>query len=202
MEKLNTFKYKKITQIVNFFAFKNPGKKIDYLKVIKLIWAADRYHFRKYGRLVTYDKYYAMQHGPVGSCSLDLSKRPESLKAYHPEESAYSSKYLKKVDEHKIKSKKKPVLDFFSETDLEALNFAYENFNKMDTFCLRDLTHVYPEWLRHKKELESRKTKRSEIDLLDFLKEPNSQKVCEDKFKLDKKILAQTKKILKEKVHS
>ncbi|MGH7739742.1 MAG: Panacea domain-containing protein [bacterium] len=202
MEKLNTFKYKKITQVVNFFASKNSGKKIDYLKVIKLIWAADRYHFRKYGRLVTYDKYYAMQHGPVGSCTLDISKQPDSLKEYHPEEFAYSSKYLKKVGEHKIKSKKKPELDFFSKTDLEALNFAVDNFNEIDTFGLRDLTHFYPEWTRHKKDIESGKTKRSEIHLSDFLREPSSQKVQEDKFKLDRKILALSKKMLREKAHS
>lgn len=55
--------YRKITQALNYLATKNPDKKINKLKAIKLVWIADRYHLRKYGRPITWDTYEAMPLG-------------------------------------------------------------------------------------------------------------------------------------------
>ena len=65
------FAYKKATQALNFFAIENGGE-IEKLHALKLIFFADRYHLRKYGRPITNDQYWAMRLGPVPSGTKDL----------------------------------------------------------------------------------------------------------------------------------
>ena len=63
---------KKGTQALNYFARKKNGK-INKMKAIKLIYLADRYHLRKYGRPVVGDDYWAMKYGPVASSTLNIA---------------------------------------------------------------------------------------------------------------------------------
>ena len=51
MKMLLEFDYKKATQAINYLT-KKEGGQIDKLKLIKLIYLADRYHLRRYGRRV------------------------------------------------------------------------------------------------------------------------------------------------------
>jgi hypothetical protein len=59
-----------------------------------------------------------------------------------------------------------------SESDMEALQFAWDNFGDKNQFELRDLTHCYPEWLRLKEDLVFHPC--LPMDLLDFLQDPIS----------------------------
>ncbi len=61
-----SFSHRKATQALNFFAAKAGGK-INKMKALKLVFFADRYHLRKYGRPVVGDEYLAMNYGPVAS---------------------------------------------------------------------------------------------------------------------------------------
>lgn len=58
------FAYRKAAQALNYFAIQNGGE-IEKLQALKLIYFADRYHLRKYGRPITNDQYWAMNFGPV-----------------------------------------------------------------------------------------------------------------------------------------
>ena len=68
-----TFSHKKATQAINFFACRNGGA-IEKLRLLKLIFFADRYHLRKFGRPITNDPYWAMQFGPVASSVKELAE--------------------------------------------------------------------------------------------------------------------------------
>lgn len=68
------FSHKKATQILNYFAIKEGGK-INKMKALKLTFLADRYHLRKYGRLITNDEYFAMEFGPVASGVKDIAEK-------------------------------------------------------------------------------------------------------------------------------
>jgi hypothetical protein len=67
------FVYKKATQAVNYFAQRSGGI-INKMKAIKLIYFADRYHLRKYGRPITNDEYLAMDYGLVSSGVKDIAE--------------------------------------------------------------------------------------------------------------------------------
>ena len=167
---------KKSVQAINYFARKKDGQ-INKMKAIKLIYFADRYHIRKYGRPVVGDQYWAMKLGPVSSFTLHAAEFNDGLekdclqyaKAFlsHPKG---DTKILN------IISKDKVDLKVFSQTDIEALETAFKEFGDKDQFELTDISHKYPEWLKHKREIEVEKKKRVEMNYLDFFnsKDDNS----------------------------
>jgi uncharacterized phage-associated protein len=182
--------YKKIAQVQNYLARKEGGK-IDKLKLVKLIYLADRYHIRKYGRLVTGDYYFAMQYGPVGSVTKDIAGFSEYLA---PEELEYAQKYLAPLggDTNTIISVNEVDGDELSETDVEALDFAYQTFGSRDSVDLVELTHEYPEWSKRKGQLDLGAS-RVLIDNVDFFENPANFR--DDKFALDSDFLAESKEI-------
>lgn len=156
MEALPDTSYQKATQALNFLAQKKDGR-INKMKAIKLIYLADRLHLRKYGRPIVGDIYWAMKLGPVGQ----RTKRVAELTGISGDALAYAKKYIKPGDEKKqsLVSVKATDLNIFSKTDLECLEMVYETFADKDQFELAELTHHYPEWLKHKKELKAGKAR-------------------------------------------
>lgn len=155
--------YKKATQALNYLARKKDGK-INKMKAIKLIYLADRLHLRKYGRPIVGDVYWAMKLGPVGSHAKRVAELdvPESFLSY-------TRKYIQPADNKKqsLVSLKSADMDIFSETDIECLESVYSAFGDMDQFELAELSHQYPEWKKHEKELKNGK-KRVQMDYYDF----------------------------------
>lgn len=159
------FDYKKATQSLNYFARQNGGS-IDKLKVIKLVYFADRYHLRKFGRPIVSGEYFAMEHGPVNSGTKDIADMTDFL---GDREKEYASKFLKVLsDKHVIESSANVDMKVFSESDLEALAFTWKKFGKEDSFGLRDITHHYPEWKKHKEAIFVDERSRVRMDYEDF----------------------------------
>jgi len=132
-------------------------------------YLADRYHLRKYGRLITNDSYFAMSYGPVPSGVKDIAEASDFL---GESENKYSSRFVESIENLTLKSIN-PVDDsVFSESDIEALTFAWEKFGRLDQFKLAELTHYYPEWEKHKKALEL--DSRIQMNLEDFLNDSTS----------------------------
>ena len=163
------FDHRKATQTLNYFAQKAGGK-ISKMKALKLIFLADRFHLRKYGRLVTNDFYVAMNYGPVPSTILDIAKANVN-QTYK----AYASKYIIATDTgRQIESISSVDNNYFSDSDIEALEFSWDNFGRYDRWSLSDFTHHYPEWKKHKEALDSG-SKVENIDLLDFFEDPKGR---------------------------
>src|SRR2546426_6564656 len=85
-----TFSHRKATQVLNFFARKNGGQ-INKMKALKLVFFADRYHLRQFGRPITNDEYLAMEYGPVASGCKDLAEMSDFLDLH---ERSYAEKFL------------------------------------------------------------------------------------------------------------
>lgn len=162
------FNYKKGTQALNYFAIQSGGK-INKMKALKLVYFADRYHLRKYGRLVTNDSYLAMEHGPVPSTTKDIAESNDYLDKVQRE---YSLGFIEPVNNLMFSSINDLDKMVLSKSDLEALKFAWDNFGKYDQFELRDLTHLYPEWLKHKDELKT--VSCIQMDLMGFFDDPTA----------------------------
>ncbi len=160
------FDHKKAAQSLNFFTLKAGGQ-IDKLKALKLVYFADRYHLRKYGRLITNDIYFAMELGPVASSTKDIAEGSEFLDQAERE---YANKYLHLESPHELVSGNSVDHEILSDSDIEALDFAWDNFGHLDQFKLAELTHFYPEWERNKQALLL--NSRIEMRLEDFLDDP------------------------------
>jgi len=161
-----TFDYRKATQALDYFA-QQEGGQVNKMKALKLLYFADRYHIRKYGRLVTNDNYLAMRHGPVPSTTKDIAEANDYL---DDEIRAYSSQFIEPMDNLVLRSLREPDNPVLSDSDMEALRFAWDNFGHYDQFELRDLTHAYPEWLTRKDYLDDASC--LPMDLLEFVQDP------------------------------
>jgi uncharacterized phage-associated protein len=199
MKMLLEFDYKKATQAINYFV-KKEGDQIDKLKLIKLIYLADRFHVRRYGRPIFNDAYMAMRLGPVGSSVKDIAEFSDFL---DENERAYAADFLAKgVLDNTVASRTDVDLDVFSKSELEALDFAYDEFGGKSASTLVNVTHRYPEWMKFKEALESKETTREPMSYSDFFKNPAGAKDSaangEDKFALPADVLAASKELFDE----
>ncbi|MBM4275979.1 MAG: DUF4065 domain-containing protein [Deltaproteobacteria bacterium] len=171
------FDLRKATQAINFLAIKNHGE-IDKIKVVKLIYFADRYHLRKYGRPITNDEYWAMEWGPVNSNVKDIADMSGFLGDMERE---YASQYIESLNQNIIKSIQKVNNKVFSQTDIEALSWAWETFGHLDGSTLAKISHHYPEWMKFKNIIESKSQSRVRMNYEDFLEDPGEgfEKCCD-----------------------
>lgn len=194
MKTLLEFDYKKATQAINYLT-KKEGGQIDKLKLIKLIYLADRYHLRRYGRPVFNDTYLAMRLGPVGSSVKDIAELSSDF--LDDDERRYADQFIARgVVKHTVVSVADVDPDVFSESELEALNFAYNEFGNQKGSVLVGVTHRYPEWSKFKSALESKEASRETMSYSDFFKNPSNG--MEDKFALAGDILAASEELYEE----
>jgi len=139
-------------------------KTADKLKLIKLLYLADKYHILRYARTVTNDEYWAMDYGLVGSVAKDILGFDPVLLS---REFEYADKMLKKINQHTFTQGEHcsiEELESLSETDIEALDFVSEKFGDQSTKQLITLTHFYPEWAQYKELFENRMTRRERVE--------------------------------------
>ncbi len=149
-----------------YYLAKKIDAPIDKLAAIKLLFFADRYHIRKYGRLISDDVYFALPHGPVASNSLDILNI-----VMNGHSAGVDKAYLKRESANAFVSVDSEYdFEYLSDSDIEALDFTIENFSSYETWELRNLTHEYPEWKRYKSTLESNLSRREKIIMDDFFK--------------------------------
>lgn len=187
------FDHKKATQALNFFARKSGGR-INKMKAIKLIYFADRYHLRKYGRPVTNDEYFAMEYGPVNSGVKDIAEMSDFLGR---QEKEYAERFIRTYDQYTTESLGALEEEVFSETDIEALEFSWCNFGRYDKFGLVDLSHKYPEWKKHEAALQV--LSRVRMNYEDFFQDP--PRGIEKCHELDPKDRAERIEEIKETAH-
>lgn len=188
------FDHEKATQVINFFARKEWGKRIDKVKVIKLIWLADRFHLRKYGRPMIKDTYFAMPRGPVPSGVKDLIERNDWLSS---DERNYSENFLERHGDN-IKSIKDIQSDVFSDSDVEVLELVSGAYGDYQSTTLSTISHKFPEWSKFKESLNSGAT-RKEMSYTDFFLNPEkSSKILKNIFDERPESLKKSKNIFEE----
>jgi uncharacterized phage-associated protein len=166
---------RKATQSLNYFAHLSasgaPPKEINKMKALKLLFFADRYHLRKYGRPVSDCAYFAMKNGPVASEAKSVAEESAHLP---PQVRSYARRFVRKSGSYDVGSVANVDTDVLSETDVEALKFAWKTFGHYTKFELVDITHHYPEWKRHEKALDGDTHKRVPMSYEDFFAEPDT----------------------------
>lgn len=164
---------RKSTQALNYFArlsAKGAPQPLNKMKALKLLFFADRYHLRKYGRPVSDCSYFAMRNGPVGSEAKNIAEGSIRLQ---PRSRTYACRFVRRKDAYHYDSIAEVDRQVLSETDIEALEFAWRTFGQFTQYQLRDITHHYPEWKRHAAKLRRDGHKRVEMNYSDFFGEPD-----------------------------
>lgn len=145
------------------FLLQAAGGKMKFIRLIKLLYMADRAAWSRYGRPITGDEYVAMEHGPV------LSKTYELIKSEgeHPEPTGTWQETVQRASSHDVMLRGEPDYGPLSEAELEILRDVYEEYRAMDTWeLIRHLHDVLPEW----RDQEPKPGKRNDIRPEDILK--------------------------------
>jgi uncharacterized phage-associated protein len=155
----------KIVQALCYFLAK--VKVANKLRLIKLLFLADKYHLIRYGRTITDDEYWAMPFGPVGEAAKDiLTQDPDFLDKMVYKEVKAS---LIKIGNHTYRLGSPCNTNRLSDTDKEALDFIINNFGKMRERDLINYVHEYPEWKQYKELFRQKLTKREKIETVELL---------------------------------
>lgn len=187
----------KIIQALAHWADSQPEKMMDNMKAYKLLWLADCYHLRQYGRTITGDSYYAMHFGIVPSdakCLLEGTK----TKLRNPK--GYSPRYVLHADENRFKVVATPDVSVFSESDQAALDKVLAIYGSYDSLQLSELTHQFPEWTFYRDMLKDKDSKNSyKVDLNLFFEDAPAS--ASQLFDEDKELLGLTQELYHQSCH-
>jgi len=138
---LEWFNDRKAAQVVAFFCEKEGGE-IDVLKVVKLVYLADREAMASWGFPITNDKHVSMPHGPVNSLTYEMiggggeSEDWQNLLSDRKDYRIALARALGEDDD-----------DELSDAEIEAMNAVWDRFGSMSKYEVRDWTHDHcPEW--------------------------------------------------------
>lgn len=127
----------KSAQIIGFFLSKSGGQ-INYLKLIKLMYLAERKSFELYGRPLTGDEYYNLRHGQVLSTTLDLIKNNIPGTVFQ--------KFFSKPRNYRISLISDPKDSELSRADIKILESIFDSYGNLNQWELRDICHELPEY--------------------------------------------------------
>lgn len=132
------FDEKKATQVAAYL-LKMRGGKMSYLKLIKLLYLADREALGKWGFSITNDRHFSMPHGPVVSKTYNLM--------IDEDEKPFWSRYISApMGDYELELIKDCPTDKLSRAEERLLSEVFERYGHMTRWQLRDLTHRLPEW--------------------------------------------------------
>ena len=151
MYKIGTsiFDERKAAQAAAFLLFKAGGQ-LSLLKLMKLMYLAERESLRQYGETITGDAFVSMQHGPVLSTTYNhmTGSLTSSEGGWETWISDRAGNMLALQDPSMLRTPEQDLLAL-SETDLECLDATWAQFGHIAAWRLRDMTHegLCPEWV-------------------------------------------------------
>ena len=145
MDNLFLFDEKKLTQATAFFLYKAHGR-LPILKLMKLLYIAERESFRKFHRPLIGDSLVSMKHGPVLSITYNVMNGAVRHQDFWNEWiSDRSDNEVALKDESLIRDED-DLLEL-SDNDISLLNEVWEEFGHLTRWQLVDWTHAHcPEW--------------------------------------------------------
>ncbi len=134
------FSARKAGQMAAYFADRHGGR-INILKLMKLLYLADRESMARHGEPISFDCFVSMDHGPVLSRTLNL------IDGTYPKEIADGwDEWITDRADHMVAVNRKftrDELDHLSDVDLEVLDAVWRRFGAMTQWELRDYTHKH-----------------------------------------------------------
>src|SRR3989304_9016507 len=131
------FKFNEIktTQAAAFLLKKNNNK-MSYMKLIKLLYLADREALSLWERTITGDSFFSMDNGPILSKTLNKINEGKM-----PRHESYWHKYISAPAHYNINLKKDPGVDELSKREKEVLNKISKKYEKYDKWEMVDICH-------------------------------------------------------------
>lgn len=140
-----SYNARKAAQVIAYFASKTPSHRIDVLKVIKLVYLADRESMKRFGFPILDEPRVSMPHGPVNSVTYS------HIQGEHDLDACGWSRYLRDRANHQVSVRTEALGDWdeLSDADIECIDTVWRQFGQMNKWQIRDWTHSkenIPEW--------------------------------------------------------
>lgn len=117
------------------------GGKMSYLKLLKLLYFADRVALVKLGRPITFDQYFSLENGPVLSRTCDLIKGQPA-----PGSPLYWRKYIEKSGVYDVRLRKEAPRDQLSPAEESILERVFKKYGHLSRWDLVKKSHKLPEY--------------------------------------------------------
>lgn len=139
------FDQKKVAQSAAWFVSRAGGQ-LTILKLMKLLYLADRQAIAAFARPISGDRMVSMPHGPVLSQTLEvangnLESEPEGWDSWLCDRAG------REIALRPGRDVSREALDSISDAEFAILNEVQDRFGHMSAIALRDYTHrECPEW--------------------------------------------------------
>jgi uncharacterized phage-associated protein len=118
------------------------GGSINVMKLIKLLYYLDRTALLRWGRPITFDFYFSMNHGPILSVTLNnINAQPGP---YAPK---YWSHYIGERRGYDVQLLERAPVDQLSQAEERLIQEIFDTYGGMDQWELSELSHQLPEWM-------------------------------------------------------
>jgi uncharacterized phage-associated protein len=117
---------------------RREGKKASRLRLLKLLYIADRLSLQKVGAPILGSKIVAMKHGPVHSAVLDL------IKGEHIDEPLWSKHF--RNEGRDVVLEVEPGVGKLSRYEIELLGEVVDQRTNLSDWDIADETHGFEEW--------------------------------------------------------
>lgn len=123
---------------------------VDFIKLFKILYFAQRNHLAKYGRGIVNDTFYALKYGPVPSFSY---KAMQVVDGRIEDESF--SEFTTGFDVNKgiVRGTDNPDLDELSVSDISYLDKSIRDHKDIDPYDLSELSHDEA-WMKAKERIQ------------------------------------------------
>ena len=141
------FNEKKAAQAAAYLLYRSGGT-LNVLKLMKLLYLAERRSFQKFGEPMVGDSLVSMPHGPVLSRTYNLmnGELPSAEGGWESWITDRAEHDLALRDPQALRSPEQDLLEL-SDSDLDVLGETWEAFGRMTGWQLREYTHENcPEW--------------------------------------------------------
>jgi len=129
----------RVTQAAAFLVNCSGSKRMQYLKLLKLLYFADRESLREKGYPITGDEAYAMDYGPV------LTRVYDYIKCEIRAGAGVWSRCFRTIG-YDIELVSDPGTGELSKYDRRILATIHETYKDRDGFDVSRLSHDFPEW--------------------------------------------------------
>jgi len=134
------FREDRVTQAAGRLLRRHGGR-MPYLKLLKLLYLADRSALLKHGRPISFDRFVAMPHGPVLSRTYDLiASEPD------PRTPSYWRTYISPAEKYEVRLLTDTPVDQLSPAEVAIIDEVFAEFGDWDKWKLVEFTHGLPEY--------------------------------------------------------
>jgi uncharacterized phage-associated protein len=149
MAHFSTFDARKAAQVAAFMLHRAGGR-LPVIKLVKLMYLAERASLLTYGEPLIGDGLVSMQHGPVLSTTYNQLNGNGDQQGQVVWDSWIDARENHEVSLKEPQLLNTPEIDLLnlSESDLDVLQIVWTQFGHWDKWKLRDYTHTQacPEW--------------------------------------------------------